>query len=133
MLEMRSMMKKLRNEKMKLCEKNGPKGVLLDKFCCVSFKYEGKYRGSTKLCKTVKGKENIYAGFIVGFCPTHWDMWDARTFDDVDNIGKVYVIRGCKLKKGINILEWNFRSDCTELHIVMARLETLQQKKQETQ
>ena len=73
---------------------------MLNKFCCVSFKDEGKNRGNTKLCANVNGKERLYCGFIVGFSPSHWDMCDAQTLDDADNIGQLYASRGCKLLKG---------------------------------
>lgn len=86
-----TMMKKIVKQEIKLWENNGPKGVLLNRFCCVSFKDEGKYKGIKKLCANVKGKEKLCCGFIIGFSPTHWDMWDARTFDDAYNIGKLNV------------------------------------------
>ena len=108
---------------------------MLNKFCCVLFKDEGEYRGNTKLCANVNGKERLYCGFIVGFSPSHWDMWDARTLDDADNIVKFYVSRGCKqLKKGKDkdVLDIDLQVGLylgTELCIVMVQMEISQQKK----
>ena len=47
--------KEIVEQEIELWEKNGPKGVLLNKFCCVAFENKGRYRGSTKLCVDVKG------------------------------------------------------------------------------
>lgn len=112
-------------------------GVLLNKFCCVSFKDEGEYRGNTKLCANVNGEERLYCGFIIGFSPTHWDMCDARTLDDADNIGKLYASRGCKLLEDNDedekdVLDANLQDGLylgTELCIVMVHVEISQQKK----
>ena len=89
-----------------LREKNGPKGVLLNKFCCVAFENKGRHRGTTKLCADVNGNEKLYTGFILGFRPRHWDMWDARKSEDADEIGELYGRRAQQLtKKGVDILE----------------------------
>ena len=50
--------KEIMEQEIELWEKNGPKGVLLNKFFCVAFKNTGRYRGSTELCVDVKGNKN---------------------------------------------------------------------------
>ena len=93
-------------QEIELWEKNGPKGVLLNKFCCMAFENKGRYRGSTKLCVDVKGNEKLYTGFILGFRPRHWDMWDAREFEDTDEKGVLYGRRVQELtKKGVDVLD----------------------------
>ena len=93
-------------QEIELWEKNGPKGVLLNKFCCVAFENKGKYQGSTKLCVDVKGNEKLHTGFILGFRPRHWDMWDARKSKDANEIGRLYGCRAQQLtKKGVDVLD----------------------------
>ena len=98
--------KEIVEQEIELWEKNGPKGVLLNKFCCMAFENKGRYRGSTKLCVDMKGNEKLYTGFILGFRPRHWDMWDAREFEDADEIGVLYGRRAQELtKKGVDVLD----------------------------
>ena len=54
----------------------------------------------------MNGNKKLYTGFILGFRPRHWDMWDARKFKDADEIGKLHGRRAQQLtKKGVDILD----------------------------